>query len=188
MKKTYLIILLVLAVSTLGFAENNRFDLTIKGGTELAFTPTVDIDGEDEVPFKPGAKGELEFSYNLPQAPFLDLYINSGYGMLPTKDSNGVEIDTFHKVEWVGGVAFRVPMGEKFIFRLFADAGYYIAFWEGDSGGDFMASGGISGAFQFHPKFSVNLSPRYRVYTHDDPGVIHSLDIMMGLTWHIDGK
>jgi hypothetical protein len=159
------------------------FSLALQGGGEWAFTPRLEaLEGS---PFHTGSKGEIQLEYGLPSLPALEVYVNGGYGFLPTRDYMNRSVPDLHRMEYALGLAWRCDLNRRIRLKAYADAGWYYAWWDGNTGGDLMASGGLSLAYRFLENLRVFLSPRYRFYAHGDPGSIHALDTLLGLSWQI---
>ena len=185
MNKKCLLFPVLLIMATAGFAQAPHFSLSAIGGTEIAFSPVVDT--LDAPPFKPGVKGEIQFDYSIHGFESLNVYANMGYGLLPTKPDGTIEISNLNRIEFSVGTSYRFPFGGNFALRVFADVGYYLGFFAEKAGGDVMFSTGLSAAYTIIPQLSLGLIPRYRLYAHESTGTIHSLDVLMQVSWHIDG-
>ena len=181
-KLFFLFLLMTLIIFTA--AAENQFDLTIQGGTEITFTPSLTF--AEGVPFQPAYRGDLEFVYKPDGLGIVAVHLNAGYSYVPTKDSGSIAIPDLQRVEAEGGLGVHFPMGDILHLRIFGGAGYYHGFFNGAHGGDFLASGGMMMTIDVMPALGISISPRYRLYGHSNPGLLHTLDISLGATWHID--
>jgi hypothetical protein len=144
----------------------------------IGVTPGVAIPmfgSEDS--FSLGARARLDVDWHLPGLP---LVLNGGF------EYAGVAIpDLSGNLSIVGaslggGLFFR-PI-EKLDLRVVASGGYYLGFYDGDSGGSAFIRADAGASWRFLPAISLGLSAGYSNYLSSPKPFLQTLDATLAIT------
>ena len=114
---------------------------------------------------------------------YFGVRLGTDFIMLPL-----VTTDSIWVLSGAAGPAVMYPIGEKFVLSAYGTAGYYYfntVGWDaaGDTGGDFVFSGGAGGTFQLTDMWALGLGVSYDYYS----SLYNGFGLRFVLDWKIDG-